>query len=33
MWFSNGDAFQTADQLKAILPTDYQIDYALNTYK
>jgi len=33
MWFSNGDAFQTVDQLKAILPTDYQIDYALNTYK
>ncbi len=33
MWFSNGDAFQTVDQLKAILPTDYQMDYALNTYK
>lgn len=33
MWFSNGDAFQNVDQLQAILPTDYQIDYVLNTFE
>ncbi|VWX34555.1 hypothetical protein [Exiguobacterium oxidotolerans] len=33
MWLSNGDAFQTVDQLKLILPTDYQIEHVLNAYE
>lgn len=33
MWFSNGDAFQNVNQLKLILPTDYQIDHVLNSYE
>ncbi|UKS57364.1 hypothetical protein [Exiguobacterium acetylicum] len=33
MWFSNGDAFQTVDQLKVVLPTEYQIDHVLNTFE
>ena len=31
MWFANGDAFKTVDQLKTILPDNYEMDHIIDT--
>lgn len=31
MWFANGDAFQTVEQLKTILPENYKMDHIIDT--
>ncbi|WP_214855092.1 hypothetical protein [Exiguobacterium sp. s166] len=31
MWFANGDVFKTVDQLKTILPDNYEIDHIIDT--
>ncbi|WP_426355166.1 hypothetical protein [Exiguobacterium sp. R-39] len=31
MWFTNGDAFKTVNQLKTILPENYKVDHIIDT--